>query len=89
MKISGLNRDQIGWFRDDLKERTAVRNVDELNFSGDQAEFEVTYPGREFALADTLAFHANNPRIFPVVARSGKTIHVDLVRRGEIHVSFR
>lgn len=89
MKVRGLNRDQMGWFRDDLLERTAVRNIVETSFAGDSGEFEVTYPGRAFALSDTLAFYSDNPRVFPVVARSGKKIYVDLVRRGEIHVSFR
>ena len=89
VKVSGLNRDQVGWFRDDLKERTAVRNIDEISFAGDSAEWELTYPGRAFALADTLTFYSNNPRVFPVVARAGKSIQVDLVRRGEIHVRFQ
>lgn len=89
MIVSGLDQRHMAIFREDLTERTAARKVDEIEFSGNRARWEVTYPGRSFALADKLSFYANDPRMFVVVGRSGKQIHVDQVRRGEIHVSFR
>lgn len=89
MIVNGLDQRHMAIFREDLTERTAARKVDEIEFSGNRARWEVTYPGRSFALADKLSFYANDPRMFVVVGRSGRQIHVDQVRRGEIHVSFR
>lgn len=89
MQVSGLDQRHMAIFREDIAERTAARKVDEIEFSGNAAKWEVTYPGRSFALADRLSFYANDPRMFVAVARSGKRLSVDVVKRGEIHVSFR
>lgn len=86
--ISGLDRATAGLFRDDLTERTSVKNVSEINFIGNKAEWEVTYPGRSFALSDTIDFYSNDPRMFLAVKESGKKIRVLSVKRGEVHLAF-
>jgi len=88
MNVSGLNPDQVGTFRDDLVERTAVKNVNEIESRSGHAVWEVVYPGRSFALAETLGFYGEDPRMFVVVKMTGKKLKVSAVKRGEISVQF-
>lgn len=89
MKISGLDPSKAGIFRDDLIERTAVKNVNEISSSQSEIIWEVIYPGREFALRDTLAFYGDDPRMFLVVKDTGKKIQILDVKKGEIKINFR
>ncbi len=89
LEVEGLDQNLAGVFRDDLQERTAVKKVDEISFSGNKSVWDVTYPGRSFALADTLSFYAENPRMFLVIRDSGKKIAVESVKRGHIRIVFR
>ena len=89
MKINGVDSSLAGTFRDDLIERTAVKKVNEQGFENGSTVWEVVYPGRAFALADTLSFYSDDPRIFFAVRDSGKKIHLDRVKRGEIEITFQ
>ncbi|MCS7204285.1 MAG: hypothetical protein NZ853_01150 [Leptospiraceae bacterium] len=89
MKISGLDPAKAGIFRDDLVERTAVKNVNEISSSQNEIIWEVIYPGREFALRDTLAFYGDDPRMFVVVKETGKKIQILDVKKGEIRLRFQ
>lgn len=88
VKVTGLTQGQAGAFRDDLKEKSSVRSVNPLNETDSEQEWEVTYPGRSFALADTISRYRDNPRIFRSVKESGKKANVVSVNRGEIVVKF-
>ncbi|MCB1174257.1 MAG: hypothetical protein KDK39_11850 [Leptospiraceae bacterium] len=88
MVVSGLDKRNMALFHDDLKQATAVKQIDERGYNGDTAEWEVTYPGRAFALADTLSFYGDNPKVFAAVRESGKKIKVETVKRGEVRVQF-
>jgi hypothetical protein len=88
LKISGLDRKGAGTFRDDLIERTAVKTVNEISTTENSAEWEVTYPGKSFALADTLGFYGEDPRMFFVLRDTGKKLRVKEVKRGSIILSF-
>lgn len=88
LKIRGLEVSESGIFRDDLIERTAVRNVNEIRASGNLIEWEVTYPGRAFALRDILNVYGSNPAVFDVVRMYNKNIKVQEVKRGEISIQF-
>ncbi|MBW7857599.1 MAG: hypothetical protein H3C43_04730 [Leptonema sp. (in: Bacteria)] len=89
MRVRGLDQVGGGTFRDDLMERTAVKNVDEISADSNEMIWEVTYPGREFALRDTLAFYGDDPSKFLVVQKTGKKLIVDSVKRGEIVLHFQ
>lgn len=89
MRIRGLDQKGAGTFRDDLVERTAVKEVNEISADANELIWEVTYPGREFALRDTLAFYGADPRMFFVVRDTGRKIVVDSVKRGEIILHFQ
>lgn len=88
MKISGLEKRGSAFFHDDLIERTAVKHVNEIQFTPGEIEWEVIYPGRAYALADTIEFYKDNPKMFLALRETGKKIRVSLVKRGEIHLSF-
>ena len=88
VKVSKMDPKQAGMFIDDLKERTAVKEVVQQSTSGDNHELEVTYPGRSFALAETLIYYGDNPMKFNVVAKSCRRIHVTEVKRGEISLEL-
>lgn len=88
MKITGLDPAKAGIFRDDLIERTAVKNVNEISSSQNEIIWEVIYPGRVFALRDTLSFYADDPRMFVVVKETGKKIKILDAKRGEIKIAF-
>ncbi len=88
ISISGLNQKSAGMFRDDLKGKTSVRDVNPLSESDGSQEWEVTYPGRSFALADTISWNRDNPKIFQVIKESGKKPTVLSVTRGEIKIRF-
>ncbi len=87
MKIQGLSFDEAGIFRDDLQIKTAVKGVNEVRSSQSETVWEVTYPGRVFALRDTLAFYSANPKIFQIVAK--KKLIVTEAKRGEISIRFQ
>lgn len=89
MTVNGIDNKTKALFQDDLKEGTAVKKVDETSFSGSTAVWDVTYPGRAFALADTLSFYGDSPKVFAAVRQSGKQIKVQSVKRGEIVLSFQ
>lgn len=89
MRVKGLDQKNAGFFRDDLVERTDAKRVNEISADANELVWEVTYPGREFALRDTLAFYGDNPAKFLVIKNSGKKIEVQYARRGEIGVIFR
>ncbi len=88
MKITGLDPAKAGIFRDDLIERTAVKNVNEISSSQKEIIWEVIYPGREFALRDTLSFYGDDPRMFLVVRDTKKKIKIKDVGRGQIQLYF-
>lgn len=88
MKITGLDPAKAGIFRDDLIERTAVKNVNEISSSQREIIWEVIYPGREFALRDTLSFYGDDPRMFLVVRDTKKKIKIKDVGKGQIQLSF-
>ena len=90
MTIKGLSPEAAGRFRDNLQERTAVKSIDEIESTSKQIRWEITYPGRSFALADTISFYKDNPKIFTVLQRPKckGPIQVSLVRRGEIDLNF-
>lgn len=87
MKIQGLSFDEAGIFRDDLQLKTAVKGINEVRSSQGETVWEVTYPGRVFALRDTMAFYATNPKIFQIVAK--KKLIVTEAKRGEISIRFQ
>ena len=89
MKITGLDPSKAGLFRDDLIERTSVKNVNEISTSKNEIIWEVIYPGSSFALRDTLSFYGDNPAIFLVVKQTGKKIEVLDTKRGEIRIVFK
>jgi hypothetical protein len=89
MRVRGLDQKSAGMFRDDLIERTAVKEVNEISADANELIWEVTYPGREFGLRDTLAFYGEDPRMFLVVKNTGKKLDVESAKRGEIIVRFR
>lgn len=89
MKITGLDPAKAGIFRDDLIERTSVKNINEISSSQNEIIWEVIYPGRVFALRDTLGFYGDDPRMFIIVKETGKKIKVLDVKRGEIKIAFQ
>ena len=87
--ITGLDPQVAGIFRDNLLESTAVKNIDEIESSAQAIRWELTYPGRSFALADTISFYRENPKIFPILKRSTcGPIQVKRIQRGAIHLHF-
>ncbi len=88
MTIRGLDQREAGLFRDNLIESTSVKKINEISFTGDQLVWDVYYPGRSFALADTLGFYADNPQMFSVLKQNCKRINVRRVTRGEIQLEF-
>lgn len=89
MTVNGLGPELAGIFRDDLEEATAVKDVDEISATTKKAKWEVRYPGRSFALADTLNFYADNPKIFSVLRQPQcQRLKVLSVSRGEIALKF-
>ena len=88
MKVSKMDPKTAGLFIDDLKERTGVKEIVQQSTSGENHEWEVTYPGRSFALADTLVYYGDNPTKFNVVAKTCRKITVTEVKRGEISVEL-
>lgn len=89
MKITGADRNTVATFRDDLVERTGVKNVNEIKSSESEVIWEVIYPGRSFALADTLAFYREDPRMFLALkGNPPKKFNVTNVNRGEIQIRF-
>ncbi len=89
MRITGLDPAKAGIFRDDLIERSSVKNVNEISSSVNEIIWEVIYPGREFALRDTLGFYGDNPQMFIVVRQTGKKIKVLDTKKGEIRIAFQ
>ena len=90
MSIQGLSPGAAGRFRDNLQERTAVKGIDEVENRRSLVRWEITYPGRAFALADTISFYKDNPQVFTVLQRPNckGPIQISLVRRGEIKLNF-
>ncbi len=93
MKIKGLDNKTAGLFRDDLKERTGVKEVNPLKENENDAEWEVTFPGRSFALAETLNFYKDRPDVFvsmKELMKAGKKgkFNVKSANRGEIVMEF-
>ena len=90
MKVEAISPAAAGILRDNLQERTAVKNIDEVESTSKQVRWELTYPGRAFALADTITFYKDNPKIFTILRRSQckGPIQLSRVRRGEIHLKF-
>ena len=89
MVVFGLSPKAAIILRENLKEATSVKNINELTSSAKKVVWELTYPGRSFALADTINFYQDNPKIFSVLRRpkcSG--MKVIFVRRGEIRLRF-
>ncbi|MBL8021446.1 MAG: hypothetical protein JNM27_17370 [Leptospirales bacterium] len=88
LNITGLDQKAAGGFRDDLKIKTGVKEINPINETDNSQEWEVTYPGRSFALADTISWNRENPKIFRSVAENGKKPSVVSVTRGEIKIRF-
>lgn len=89
IKLSNMDSKMAGLFRDDLKEKTPVKEIHEQSTEGTNHEWEVIFPGREFALADTLNYHGDNPAMFEVVRRYCRKIVVESVKRGVIKLDFK
>ncbi len=87
--VSGIERKHQGTFRDDLIERTGVKQVNEISSDENSAKWEVIYPGKSFALSDQIAFYGDDPRMFFAVRDSGKKIKITQVKRGDIYLEFR
>ncbi len=87
--IKGMDAKASGLFHDDLKERTAVKEVTRVKQDGESHEWEVVYPGRSFSLADTLAFYGDNPTKFVVVQKTCKKVKVTNVNAGEISLELQ
>lgn len=88
MTIVGLDQAEAGVFKDNLIEAASVKKVDEISFSPQQAVWDVYYPGRSFALSDTLGFYGENPAMFSVLKMNCKRLEVLGVDRGEIRLRF-
>ena len=90
MQVKGLSSTKAaGIFRDDLEVGTDIKNINVISFTRGIAVWEATYPGRSFALADTLNFYKSNPKIFRVLKRRGcSPLRVNSLRRGSIRLSF-
>lgn len=88
MKVYRMDPRAAGMFLDDLKERTAVKEVVQVTSKNEEHEWEVTYPGRSFALAETLIYYGDNPTKFNVVAKTCRKVKVIEVKRGEISVEL-
>ena len=88
MTIAGIDEKEAGVFRDNLIEATAVKRVNPISFDSSGAVWDVTYPGRSFALADTLGFYGDNPQMFSALRFNCKSMKVDSVKRGEINLRF-
>ena len=88
--VLGMKPEILGIFRDNLEEATAVKSIDEIEVSNKKAIWEVTYPGRAFALGDTIRYYGKNPKIFPVLSREKcASIKVPLVKRGSIRLKYQ
>ncbi|MCE9596627.1 MAG: hypothetical protein K8S54_01535 [Spirochaetia bacterium] len=88
LNITGLDQKTAGGFRDDLKQKTGVKEINPITETDTAQEWEVTYPGRSFALADTISWNRENPKIFRSVLEKGKKPSVTQVTRGEIKIRF-
>lgn len=88
LSISGIDEKEAGVFRDNLQEATAVKRVNPISFDQGGVVWDVTYPGRSFALADTLGFYGDNPTMFSALRFNCKQMKVDSVKRGEINLRF-
>jgi hypothetical protein len=88
VSIAGIDEKEAGVFRDNLIEATAVKRINPISFDTSGAVWDVTYPGRSFALADTLGFYGDNPQMFSALRFNCKSIKVDRVSRGEIQLRF-
>lgn len=88
VRITGIDEKEAGVFLDNLKEATAVKRVNPISFDSNGVVWDVTYPGRSFALADTLGFYGDNPQMFSALRFNCKTMKVDSVKRGEINLRF-
>lgn len=82
--VNNIDDKEKGVLIDNLKHRTAVRSVDEISYSNGVAVLEAKYPGRAFALADTIGWYGDNPGVFSALRFNCKKISVTDVRRGEI-----
>jgi len=85
--MTGLDQKLLGQFQDDLKGKTGVKDINRMNETDNSAEWEVTYPGRSIALADTISWSRENPKIFQCI-KAGKKPTVVEVTRGDIKIKF-
>ena len=88
LTIAGIDEKEAGVFRDNLQEATAVKRVNPISQDTGGVVWDVTYPGRSFALADTLGFYGDNPQMFSALRFNCKSMKVDSVKRGEINLRF-
>ncbi|MEQ9365708.1 MAG: hypothetical protein RIF32_15800 [Leptospirales bacterium] len=88
LSIAGIDEKEAGVFRDNLQEATAVKRVNPISFDSNGVVWDLTYPGRSFALADTLGFYGDNPQMFSALRFNCKTMKVENVKRGEINLRF-
>ncbi len=89
MYAEGLAGKSAAVFRDNLQERSAVKSINERERSQAGVKWELSYPGRVFALADTISFYSNNPKVFSVLQKPGcGPIEILGVKRGFIHLRF-
>ncbi|HNJ05835.1 MAG TPA: hypothetical protein PLB73_16360, partial [Leptospiraceae bacterium] len=86
LHIKGLDSRGVALFQTDLEGAGATK-TDPQNITENTATIEVVYPGRSFALAETLSFYAQSPR-FAVVRQLNKKIVIEKVDRGVIDLRF-
>jgi len=87
IKVKGLPQKVSAVFRDDLS-KMGCKEINEQSIQDMDMQYEVRYPGKSFALADSMSFYREDPRMFASIKESGKKPRVKEVNRGTIYIVF-
>ncbi|MBI3394568.1 MAG: hypothetical protein HY042_01915 [Spirochaetia bacterium] len=90
IKVKGVDQSVAGTFMEDLKERTSVKTYNQVKSEGTNHEFEVTFPGKSYALAELLGFYKERPDMITALKKAGPgyKLRIEKSDRGEISVVF-
>ncbi len=84
LKFTGLNAEEATKFADDLKEYTAVKEVNQKSTAESGSEWELTYPGKESAFTDEMTYKKD--RGFNYLGK--KTLTIKGSKRGVVELEF-
>ncbi|MBE7411234.1 MAG: lipoprotein LipL46 [Leptospiraceae bacterium] len=84
LKFTGLNAEEATKFSDDLKEFTAVKDVNQKSTAESGSEWELTYPGKESAFTDELTYKKD--RGFNYLSK--KVLTIKGSKRGVVEIEF-